>query len=118
MLGRLLGQFNSPGIKIPLGFLEKKSVGASEIKKPAAAAIAVNKLDAAGKFSSQDGLGGAIIRVAVAVLTGKIVAGVVGPGIEARGLRSSQAAAVTLPNIAAVGFVSKCVVRNLAAGRA
>src|SRR5260370_17756203 len=99
MLGRLLGQFNSPGIKIALGFLEKKTVGASEIEQPAAAAIAVNKLDAAGKFSSQDGLGGAIIRVAVAVSTGKIIAGVIDLGIEARGLRSSQAPTVTLPNI-------------------
>src|SRR5665811_484493 len=118
MLGCFLRQFNPGAIEIALGFLQKKSIRAAEVEKLSAPAKAVNKFDAARKFPPQDGLGGAIVRIAVAALTGEIAAGVIGAWIETRSFRPSETATLASINIASVRSIAKRVRRDVSTGGA
>src|SRR5664279_1461394 len=118
MLGCFLRQFNPGAIEIALGFLQKKSVRAAEVETLSAPAKAVNQFDAARKFPPQDGLGGAIVRIAVAALTGEIAAGVIGAWIETRGFRPSETATLASINIASVRSIAKRVRRDVSTGGA
>ena len=73
-------------------FLQEEAIGAANIKKTPAGTAFLDKIDGIAKFSPQHRLGAAIIRVAVRMPAGEIVAGIIGAGIEIARLCATETA--------------------------
>src|SRR5712691_12355029 len=117
MLRRLRRGLDPGDFEMASGLDQKKSVGASELQEPAAAAIAANELDAARELAAQDRLGPAIIEIAVGAAAGKVVLGIVGGGIEAGRFGAAEPATAAREDIAAVDLEAQDVVGHATAGR-
>src|SRR5262249_3960964 len=102
---------------MPRCFHEKEAVGASELQQFAAGAIAANEIDAAGNLAAKHRLSAEIIGVTVRAAAGKIILGIVGGGIECRGLCAAKAALAASKDVAAVDVEAKRVLGEAAAGR-
>src|SRR5450830_1815834 len=90
-------------------------MGAANIKEAPAGAVFSDKIDGIGEFSPQHRLGAAIVRVAIRMPPGEIVAGIVGAGIKNARLRSAEAALGALQNVAAILGIEEALRRRLSA---
>src|SRR5262245_17905945 len=116
MGSRILGKLEARHLEVIPGFLQEEAVGAAELEQAALRAIAPDQVDGAGELAAQHRLAAEIVAVAVGVLPGEIVLGVVGAGIKIARLAAPDAALLAGKDIAAVLGIEEALRRDAAAG--
>src|SRR5262249_56210622 len=99
-------------------FLQEEAIGAAELDQPPRRTVTPDHVDRVGKLAAQHRLAAEIVAIAVSVLAGKIVFGVVGGGIEMCGLAAPEAARLAAKNVAAILGVEEALRRRAATGGA
>src|SRR4029079_13954086 len=110
--------FDPCDIEMARGLLEAKAVRSAQFQQLPAASIGADKIHAARKLAPQHRFGAEIIRIAVGVMAGKIILGVVGRGVKSGCFGAAKAATLASQDVASVGPETKDMVPCAAAGRA
>src|SRR6266571_4202916 len=116
---RCIGSELDPGhVEMTRCLHEEEPVGATQLEELPVAAILADEIGAARELAPQHWFGAEVVRVAVAVATGKVIAGVIGRGIEPGCLGPAEAAAAALQYIAAADAEAEPVTGGTRASRA
>src|SRR5262245_37143723 len=118
MLGGFFGQFDARRVKIPLRFLKKKPIGATQFKQKSPVTKASYKTNTVRELAPKHRLRTNVIGIAIAAPTGKVLARVVANWVKSGGFRAAKSAVPTLPDVTVANTKTVRMISGFGAGRA